>query len=1443
MENKKKRVVSGVIACALVCTLLPGGALAADVGYAARPVSLSAQAAAEKTTVIISKSDSQPGEKFVNAAMKGNTIIRVQDGVNITVQNSGQDEKETSGSQKGRMKPVLFAEGTEVIGEGDASLSFRSPMQLAGDNVSFKDIVMKFTGSDGVGAIPHREIFLAGYGLTLDHVVTDNPNGGGIGGFGSSEENQLPLVFAGGYKSEGANSYTVGQNARLTVRNVDEGKCRFQAIYTSHDEKTALGPMVQAPVATNYNGPVLLELVPQTEVVDLSKNSVKFPSGIFAEQSTNTRINVTGTGSTNIKPFTLHGNESVQLAIDKAILTERSVIQSLGTLELKNGAQCYLEAGDTVDNVILPASTMLFPKGSAKINNKLQGGGTVRFLDNADILEIGAEVSGNSTITQWTNLSEGLRLITPKNVAQDAFRMAETTYEIKPREVDGKLHWEVKNVAAQVSLGTVQFKQGQFTLDRLSVDVSKLEEDGIDSTEITVVCSDTTGRYIKPTDTDYVTLLHTVAVKKEYWDGRDSGQYDGKSDWLGSMFLTEAEGSGRDKYKMYVGFDHKSGEEYVFLAFKSADLLPQEDADFRELRKVAIPENLANKDQIFPITLTEGTPPPAPPVPPVEITYNLTAPQSVAFGEPVTFTFNTSDTKGQDKWVALYKDGEKLAEQQVEQGTARLTYDTKDRRLQPGSNEVKAVYGSKAEIGAVEKSQASAAVEIQAKPLSADLFQKLTPEVFSGSKIEPAVLPVDAQILRSEDYTVSYRNNEQVGQAAAVVTAQSGGYYSGTAELPFTIEKAVFGDREVESGAKYGTAGTLDVSGLICPGGRVTAVAVKTDDKKILERTPAMDSAGKTLQYAVAASAVDHVGSTAQITLSVDAPNYQSYTITVTVTAQDKLPQTGFAFEKAAEEKLYSDEDFVLMASGAVAGSIVTYESDNSQVASVNVSSGKVHITGVGVARITARASATDDYSETVTGYTLTVNKGIIQIKAKDKTAKVNDKAPVLGVDDYTVEGLRAGEKLGVEPTIRYKIMPDMTKPGTVDIEIFGAEAMAGKSDCYELHYASGRLTIKSGSSGGGGTSHTSKPEIEHHADGSVTEIIKKPDGTTVETTVTPQGEKIVAESKKDGSSVVTVTDKQGNKSVTKTKPDGSSVTEAKQVDGTTATTKVDQAGRVQAEVVISGKAVEQAKYENKPVALPLSPLEAKQQAENAPVIRVNTGVKEQLTVMIPVKQATPGVVAVILRKDGTEKVVSKAVVKNDFITLSVENGESIRLQDRAKRFADTQGHWAEEAIDFATGHALYQGTSSDTFTPDGGMTRGMLAEVLHNLEGNPDSIKSNDFKDVHVGEWYDKAVQWTVEKGIVSGYGNGNFGPNDCITREQMAVMLYRYAGSPALSQSGLRFSDSNKVSSYAQQAVQWAVEEHILNGVGGNILEPQGTATRAQAAAMLMRFLENVQ
>lgn len=170
---------------------------------------------------------------------------------------------------------------------------------------------------------------------------------------------------------------------------------------------------------------------------------------------------------------------------------------------------------------------------------------------------------------------------------------------------------------------------------------------------------------------------------------------------------------------------------------------------------------------------------------------------------------------------------------------------------------------------------------------------------------------------------------------------------------------------------------------------------------------------------------------------------------------------------------------------------------------------------------------------------------------------------------------------------------------------------------------------------------------------------------------------------------------------------------------------------------------------------------------------------------------------------------------------------------------------WYHSAVQYVYQRGMVKGTSATEFSPSSTVTRGMVVTILYRLEGEPGAAASG-FSDVADGQWYADAVNWAAANGIVNGYSSEKFGPNDTVTREQLATILYRYVGTKGIDCSVTEdlsaFSDQTAVSSYAVDAVKWAVDSGLINGMGNGVLSPRGSATRAQAAAILMRLCENV-
>lgn len=185
--------------------------------------------------------------------------------------------------------------------------------------------------------------------------------------------------------------------------------------------------------------------------------------------------------------------------------------------------------------------------------------------------------------------------------------------------------------------------------------------------------------------------------------------------------------------------------------------------------------------------------------------------------------------------------------------------------------------------------------------------------------------------------------------------------------------------------------------------------------------------------------------------------------------------------------------------------------------------------------------------------------------------------------------------------------------------------------------------------------------------------------------------------------------------------------------------------------------------------------------------------------------------------------------------------------ENNGSHFVDVAPNaWYEDAVEWVVAEGLMNGTSYNTFSPDVTTSRGMIVTILHRLEKCDPNFERASFTDVAPDAYYADAVAWASSKGIVTGYDSTTFGPDDNITREQLASILYRYAkykGYDVSKADDLRaFEDANTVSDYARPAMEWAVAEKLVNGLTDTLLVPGGHASRAQVAAILMRFCQNV-
>lgn len=348
---------------------------------------------------------------------------------------------------------------------------------------------------------------------------------------------------------------------------------------------------------------------------------------------------------------------------------------------------------------------------------------------------------------------------------------------------------------------------------------------------------------------------------------------------------------------------------------------------------------------------------------------------------------------------------------------------------------------------------------------------------------------------------------------------------------------------------------------------------------------------------------------------------------------------------------------------------------------------------------------------------------------------------------------------------------------------------------------ATGELTLYSVSTGGSSSGSTVKTDTVTNPDGSVTKTEIKADGTVIATT----------------------TAKDGSVTRIETKPDGSSVTQRTLADGSTGTVKTDKHGQTTAETALSSKAIETAKRNGEPVTAPVE-VKATRNSDTAPTVKVElpkgTG---ETKVEIPVSNATPGTVAVLVHADGTEEIVKNSLPTEDGIQLTVNGGATVKIVDNSKDFIDTRNHWAKDAIDFVSARGLVNGMSATIYAPNASTTRAQLWTIL---------ARQADADLTGGATWFENAQNWAKAKGVSDGAN-----PNGTINRAQMVTMLWRAVGQPVAG-STANFADVSADAYYAS-AVAWAVENGITTGVGNGKFDPNATCTRGQIATFLWRAM----
>lgn len=326
----------------------------------------------------------------------------------------------------------------------------------------------------------------------------------------------------------------------------------------------------------------------------------------------------------------------------------------------------------------------------------------------------------------------------------------------------------------------------------------------------------------------------------------------------------------------------------------------------------------------------------------------------------------------------------------------------------------------------------------------------------------------------------------------------------------------------------------------------------------------------------------------------------------------------------------------------------------------------------------------------------------------------------------------------------------------------------------------------------------------------------------------TPDGDSGSSGGAGDGSGGSTTTEKNpdGSMTTTVTQPDGTVTQTHQTADGVTGTTVTDASGTItEMTVSVPSSVAASAAEAGETVTLPVE-VPAASSSDAAPAVEISLlHSAGNVRVEIPVGTVTPGTVAVLVNADGTEEILKTSLPTEAGITLTLAGSATVKVMDNSLSFPDVHqaACWAQDPIDFVTSRQLFHGTSQTTFAPDAPTTRAQLMTVLARLDGAADLAGGSSLQ---------QGMAWAVENGLTDGSN-----PSGAISRQQLAVVLYRYAGSPSASYAHA-FPDGHLVADYAADAMAWAVESGIINGRADGTLDPTGRATRAQVAAMVQRY-----
>ena len=642
---------------------------------------------------------------------------------------------------------------------------------------------------------------------------------------------------------------------------------------------------------------------------------------------------------------------------------------------------------------------------------------------------------------------------------------------------------------------------------------------------------------------------------------------------------------------------------------------------------------------------------------------------------------------------------------------------------------------------------------------------------------------------------------------------------------------------------------------------------------------------------------VKTTGSVGTVTVVIKSINYADITLTVNVNATNKLVPT--VTTPTANALTYNGTEQALVTAGKTTGGTMLYRLDGSKW-SEQIPTAKNAREYTVWYKVQGNAEYADVAEQSLP---VTVAKKAVTVTALDKSAYTGSTAPDLSSlkadKDYKVEGLVGADTLSGTVTLDYAQTPDMSKTGKTAINITGTLSNAN----YAITYVPGTLTVSNQPSGGGSSSggsgsgggsssgnsgnsgNTSQPDTgkPNKPDSPVTGETKpvKPDkngNVSVDnSSVQSAIDKTKQDAKKNGTTengiavTVPITSAAGQTSFNVTiKAQTLDLLVKENVRQFTVATdhlvsvnigldtlKQLDAASAGGDIILRANKVDALRSTEVKAAIGTRPvydlsLVYLSGGKETPITSLNG---HTISVRLPYTAAkgeqTGNLYAVYVDDAGKVEWITRSSYDASLKAVVFETGHfsvyGVGYKNPAPAFTDIHNHWAADNILFAASRGLLSGTSDTTFSPGTGMTRGMFVTALGRLAGiNPDSYQTGKFTDVKADAYYAPYVNWAAQNGIMEGVTATTFAPDTNINREQMAVIMANYAKKLGYdlpkTLRAVTFADNAQISSWAKDAVKAMQQVGILAGKANNCFDPKGTATRAEVATVLRRFVKIV-